>query len=166
MGRSESAVRRLKKAASDLGEDTIPEGKEGSGRNTRARMDKMLEREVRKDLSFTAKEMMGMRGDVLQDVSVRIIQHRLQKDLKLPCRRAAHKSLLTDKMKKQRLGFCRKYKHWTSEDWYRVQFSDESAFNTIPEGERMVRRSLWSIRQKIHGKNSQVSRRCDGVGLF
>jgi hypothetical protein len=49
-------------------------------------------------------------------LSDRSVQRALQKDLKMPSRIAALKLLLTEKMKKKRLAFCKKYKHWTAAD--------------------------------------------------
>ncbi len=46
-------------------------------------------------------------------ISVRMIQHVLQKQLGLPSRVAAKKPLLTQAMVKKRLRFCLKYKNWT-----------------------------------------------------
>ena len=148
LGRSEGAVRYVKRAAAALGTDATPERKEGTGRKkkTHPRTDKLLEREVKKDPFVTAKELKNMHADVLGEVSVRTIQHRLQKDLKLPCRRAAQKPLLTDKMRKQRLDFCRRHEHWTSEDWRRVVFSDESAFKTMAKRQKLVRRPSGADR--------------------
>ncbi|KAG0718856.1 Inhibitor of growth protein 5 [Chionoecetes opilio] len=60
---------------------------------------------------------------LLKDASIRCIQHRLQRDLQLPCRRAARKPLLMDRMKKARLDFAKKYIHWTADDWKKVMWS-------------------------------------------
>ncbi|KAG0717317.1 Activating signal cointegrator 1 complex subunit 3 [Chionoecetes opilio] len=46
-----------------------------------------------------------------------------QRDLQLPCRRAARKPLLMDRMKKARLDFAKKYIHWTADDWKKVMWS-------------------------------------------
>ncbi len=53
-------------------------------------------------------------------MSERSIQRHLQITLKLPSRSAAQKPLLTPKMKKKRLAFCRAYKDWTAKDWEKV----------------------------------------------
>lgn len=152
LGRSESAVRRVKKAAAMLGTAAAPERKKGTGRKrkTHPRTDKLLEREVRKDPFITAKELKEAHADVLGEVSVRTIQDRLQRHLKLPCRRAARKPLLTDKMKKQRIDFCKRYEHWTSEDWRRVVFSDESAFRTMSHRQKLVQRPLGADQFDSH----------------
>lgn len=106
----------------------------------------MLEREVKKDPFLTAKELKELHPDVLGNVSVRTVQHQLQKDLKLPCHRTPMKPLLMEKMMKQRLEFCKRYQHWTPEDWRRVVFSDESTFKVIPRRQRLVRRPSGSDR--------------------
>jgi hypothetical protein len=46
----------------------------------------------------------------------------------LVSRRAAKKPLLSKKNIKDRLKFCKKYKDWTTEDRYKVVFSDEAIF--------------------------------------
>ena len=58
----------------------------------------------------------------------------------MPARRAAKKPLLTKAMKKKRLDFCRKYKDWTSEQWQKVMFSDESTFRLVRGNSKIVRR--------------------------
>jgi hypothetical protein len=61
-------------------------------------------------------------------LSDRSAQRTLHKDLKIPSRKAALKPLLTDKMKRKRLDFCKKSQHWTVADWGTVMYSDESTF--------------------------------------
>ena len=115
----------LKKAAVGLPPNTIPERKKGSGRprKTSKMTDAMLKREVMVSPTVTAGELKAMHPHVLGGggggggVSPRTNQHRLQKDLKLPCRKAAKKPLITARMRQQRLDFCRKYMHWTVEHW-------------------------------------------------
>jgi len=78
----------------------------------------------------------------LKDISIRTIQATLKDKLGIPSRRAAKKPLLTLRMKKMRLMFAKKYKHWTSSDWRNVMYSDESSFKTIRSSSVMVRRPL------------------------
>ena len=73
-------------------------------------------------------------AQLLHEVSVMTIQHRLQRDLKLPCRRAAKKPLLTKAMMKKMILFCQKYKHWTMADERKVMFSDESILRLVRGG--------------------------------
>ena len=86
----------------------VSKRKSGSGtpKKTSPRTDKLLKREVLLYPSISAVELKNMYSELLQNVSTRTIRHRLQKDLGLPCRRAAKKPMLTTTMKKKRLGFC------------------------------------------------------------
>ena len=84
--------------------------------------------------SVTAAALKKKHVQLLQNVPVRTIQHRLQKDLKMPCRRAAKKPLLTKAMMKKRVSFCKKYMHWTMADWRKVMFSDEVHLDWLEEG--------------------------------
>lgn len=135
-------IYRLKRASSALPLGTTPRRKKGSGRprKTSPRTDQLLKREVMSNPSITALELKENHSELLKKVTVRTIQHRLQKDLKLPTRRAAKKPLLTENMKKKRLQFCKKYQHWTSEEWKKVMFSDESTFRLIRGTSKIVRR--------------------------
>lgn len=96
--------------------------------------------------SMPAKILKSQNPDLLRNVSERTVQHRLQKDLGLPCRVAAKKPLLTKPMKKKRMAFCRKYLKWTEKDWERVVFSDESNFHIIHSAGKKVRRPQGSNR--------------------
>ncbi|KAK8394208.1 hypothetical protein O3P69_006416 [Scylla paramamosain] len=64
-----------------------------------------------------------------------------EKDLKLPACHDAKKLLLMEAMKKRRLDFCWKYKEWTSGDWQKVIFSDESTFRQVRGSSKVVRRT-------------------------
>ena len=79
---------------------------------------------------------------LLEEVSIRTIQHRLKNDLGLPCRRAAKKSLLTEKMRKKRLTFAKNYQHWTPQQWRKVMFSDESTFRLVRGQSKVIRRPI------------------------
>ena len=133
---------KLKVKAAPLPLGSTPPRKTGSGvkRKTTARTDKILVREVKQDPSITAAELKHKHPDLLKDVSVRTIQHRLQRDLGLPCRRAAKKPLLTERMRQKRLAFAKKYQNWTVEQWKRVMWSDESTFRLVRGGSKVVRR--------------------------
>jgi hypothetical protein len=120
-------------AARKFPDNVVPPTKPKSGRprKTSKGTDALLRREVRKEPCLTARQLKEIHQDLLSDVSVRCIQHRLQKDLQLPSRRAANKPLLNARMKKQRLEFAHQYKHWTCDDWKKVMWSNESTFKCI-----------------------------------
>ncbi|KAG1672327.1 Dihydroorotate dehydrogenase (quinone) [Nymphon striatum] len=139
---SRQTVYRLKQAASSLPTGGTPKRKEGSGgrRKTSARTDAIMKREVMQNPSLTASELKKKHPDLLNTVSIKTIQHRLQKDLHLPTLRAAKKPMLTEAMKKKRVTFCKKYKNWTPEQWRKVMFSDESTFRLVRAESKVVRR--------------------------
>ena len=139
---SRQAIYRVREAAATLPPGTTPPRKPGSGapRKTSSRTDTLLKREVMLNPSISAASLKKTHPDILQNLTIRTIRHRLQKDLGLPTRRAAKKPLLTTAMKKKRLEFCQKYKDWTSEDWKKVMFSDESTFRLVRGESRTVRR--------------------------
>lgn len=125
-----------------------PVRKSGSGRvrKTDLRTDTLIKRAVLIKPTVTAKEIKSDHHNLLKDVSVRTIQHRLQKDLGLPSRHAAKKPLLSAKMRKKRVDFCKQHINWTADDWKKVLFSDESSFLTFRSRPRMVRRPHGSDR--------------------
>ncbi|KAG1704394.1 Dihydroorotate dehydrogenase (quinone), mitochondrial [Nymphon striatum] len=128
--------------AASLPTGGTPKRKEGSGgrRKTSARTDAIMKREVMQNPSLTASELKKKHPDLLNTVSIKTIQHRLQKDLHLPTLRAAKKPMLTEAMKKKRVTFCKKYKNWTPEQWRKVMFSDESTFRLVRAESKVVRR--------------------------
>jgi transposase len=56
---------------------------------------------------------------------------RALKSLGYACRIKKKKPKLTEKHKKARLAFAKKYESWTSDDWKNVIWSDESKFNLL-----------------------------------
>ena len=80
----------------------------------------------------------------LSSVTTRTIRNRLHKDFKLPARKSLKKPLITPRMAQQRLKFCSQYKDWTSEDWQKVMFSDESIFLQFVSYKPFVCRHLGS----------------------
>jgi transposase len=56
---------------------------------------------------------------------------RALKSLGYACRIKKKKPKLTEKHKKARLAFAKKYESWTSEEWKKVIWSDESKFNLL-----------------------------------
>jgi hypothetical protein len=57
-------------------------------------------------------------------------------------RRPAVKPRLSAKNVADRLAFCRKYQHWTGEDWSRVLFTDEAAIRQFEVNHGRVRRPV------------------------
>lgn len=113
------AIYNLKKAAATLPPGTVPARKAGSGapKKTSLHTDKILKQEVMSDPFITAVELKEKHPALLKNVSVRTIQHRLQKDLKMRAGRVSGKPLLSEELKNKLLvdDSNRKYKDWTSE---------------------------------------------------
>jgi len=101
-GRGKATIMRLLAAAKDLPSNTIPKHKFGGGRRKKTckHTDTIMKRELQKNPQLTALSLQNQHPELLQHVTIRTIQHRLQKDLGLPSHKAARKPLITDKMKK------------------------------------------------------------------
>ena len=96
------------RSAASLSPGMVPKRKSGSGapKKTSPRLDKLLKHKV--SYSFiSAFELKNMYSNLLQNISTKTIRHRLQKDLGLPCRRAAKKPMLTTAIKKKGSVFAR-----------------------------------------------------------
>jgi hypothetical protein len=163
-------VERVIKQYRDLLDDQLPVRKPGSGRprKTGKTAATAMLRTVLKSPAITAKELKKELSGFLGSVSVRTIQQRLQVDLKLPCRKAAMKPLITDKIRKKRMQFARKYIDWTKEQWENVMFSDESTFRTLRVVARTIRQPMGSYRYRftVHCQNHETSCWGHGLGLF
>ena len=88
---------------------------------------------------------------------------------------ARRKPLLNDKHRRKRLDFAKRYRSWTSEDWKKVIFSDESRFQLFySNGRTYVRRRKGEefnencvVSTVKHGGGSVMVWGCfsaDGVG--
>lgn len=142
LGRNVAAVRKwVVKLRSYPPTMTPPPAKRRCGRPrlTTPKQDLLLRHHVLRHPFKTAKQL---KADVpgYSKVSVRQIQKILQRRLGLPSRRAAAKPLLTERMTKQRIRFCRKHLHMTADDWMNVMFSDESTFRLVNPRAQQVRR--------------------------
>jgi transposase len=146
-GRNATSITRTLAAARKLGGQKIPQRKKGSGRPRKVTKSvlKSIKRQITKYPYMSAGQLRATVPDVAA-LSDRSVQRALQKDLKMPSRVAALKPLLALKMKKKRLAFCRKYKHWTAADWEKVMYSDESTFRVIRATRTLVRRPVGSNR--------------------
>ena len=110
----------------------IPKNKPGNTNSNKLGMDRprvlaKMARLLENEPCLNANELKSWIPELLV-YSMRNIQRICQVELKLPSRRMATKPLLTQKMKDKRMVFCEAYKHWTAEDWRKVQFCDESHF--------------------------------------
>ena len=116
-----------------------------SGRpiKTTTRTDKLIKRLVNATPSISSSEIKAA-VPLLHNVTCRTIRHHLQNELNMPAWKPLKKPLLNQRMRKQRLEFCHQYKHWTTADWEKVMFSDESTFLQFSSYKNFVRRPIGS----------------------
>lgn len=108
------------------------------------------------------------------DVSVSTTKRRLA-DAKLYGRRPAKKPLISKKNRMARLHFAKTHQHWTSKEWSKVLWSDESKFLLFgsdgikyvrrPDGQRFNPR--YQLPTVKHGGGSLMVWGCfsrDGIG--
>ena len=144
LGVSRSSISRLLSAAMNLNPDVLPSRKIGSGRPRKVsvKMLKKISKDVCENPFLTARQIKNKNPRLLADISLRTIRYVLFEYLNLKSRVAARKPVLSERMKQRRLAFAKRYKNWSSSQWYRVCFSDESLFETsMTTHGRMVRRA-------------------------
>lgn len=96
----------------------------GRKRKTSPATDEKIEQEAKKTKFTTPRRIRRKLG---LDVSSRTIDRRLI-EVGLFGRVARHKKKFSNEEKRKRLSFAEGYKHWTADDWMRVEFADEKIF--------------------------------------
>lgn len=121
--------------------DNLPQS--GRPRKTSLRVDKVIRRKSVIDVRKTAREIaQELHDENLADVSRSTVTRRLHK-VGLFGRVGVKKPLIRKKNQMARMKFAEKYKHWTTNDWSKVLFSDESKFNLFgSDGRQYVRRPV------------------------
>lgn len=71
----------------------------GAPQKTSPRTDKILKHEVLSEPAVTASALKEKHPDLLKDISIRTLQHSLQKDLSLLTQHTTRKPLLTEAVK-------------------------------------------------------------------
>ena len=143
-----SSVRKWILRAADSPKSASPTVKPRSGRprKTSEKTNNLIRRMVMETPTISAREIKQKHPELLAGVAIRTLQHRLQKDMKMPSRRPAKKPFLSKAMREKRIAFCKKHKDWSSEQWEKVMFSDESYFVTFTSRPSSVRRPPGSNR--------------------
>ena len=127
-------------AARDLPQNIILATKPRSGRppKTSKHTDDVRSQELHRNHHLGASKLKEMHQDHLGNVSIRCIEQRPKKDLKISSQRAASKALLTPRKMKNRLQFALRYLYWGVDDrksLKKVMWSDESTFQCISSNE-------------------------------
>ena len=164
---SRQTVHTLLKATKGLLEGTVPKRKIGFDRKrkTTARPDHLSRREMLLRPSITPASLKNKHPKLLEGVSIRTIQHQLKNDFGLPCRRAAKKPLLTEKMRKKRLTFAKNYQHWTPQQWQKVMFSDESTLQLVRGHSKVIRRPI-NVPRRDPQYTVKTVKHSDGVMVW
>ena len=98
-------------AARDLPQNVIPATKPRSGRppKTSKHLDDVRRQELSRNYHLDESELKERHQDHLGNVSIRFIEHRPKKVLKISSQRAASKTFLTPPKRKSRLKFALRY---------------------------------------------------------
>ena len=94
---------------------------------TSSRDNKRMKRIVSRSPCSSIKKVQGLLAAKCSQVIAMTVSPRLQYDFRLLFRKPARKPLLTKSMKDKGLKFAKDHRHWTTEDWSKVLFSDESS---------------------------------------
>lgn len=110
-------------------------------RKTDQRTDRKIHRLSEADRFKTAVAIHNeISKDLHEKISVRTVQRRLN-EFKLYGRVARKKPLISEKNRRARIAFAKEHLNWTSQQWSRVIFTDESKFNRFgSDGKVYVRR--------------------------
>ena len=98
----------------------------GKTRVTSFRTDWFIKRAATINPTISSSEIKAQLPQDVTAVSTRTIRRRLQEDMGLRSYRPACTPKLSKKNIVDRLAFARRCKHWTSERWHSVLFSDET----------------------------------------
>jgi len=112
----------------------------GRQRKTTRRDDILIKRCVVKSLTCSAKKIRAELGETGSKISRRTISRRLTDEFGLKSRKPARKPGLIPAMKLKRLQFAKKCKDWSSQQWSRVLFSEETTIQQFASKKRTVRR--------------------------
>lgn len=166
-----SVVRRIIKRFQHRG-TVSPAKKSGRPKKTTAHQDHLLKRISTSNPQLTANQVKKA-ADVVT-VHDRTIRRRLN-NFGLFGRRPAKKPLISVKNRKRRLQFARDHLNWSTDQWKKVLWSDESKFNLFSsDGIRYIRRPInrrfdprYTVPTVKHGGGSIMVWGCfsgNGIG--
>lgn len=173
-GVSQSAVSKILKRNKERG-TVITIKKSGRPRKTTSAVDKLIVRKSKFDPYATAstinRELKEFNGINIDDSTVR----RRLRERNLFGRIAERKPFVSEKNRKARLKFAKNHLHWTSAEWSKVLWSDESKFCLFgSDGRKYVRRPIgmrhnhkYQLSTVKHGGGNVMVWGCfsrDGVG--
>lgn len=111
----------------------------GRPRITSIRDDNAIRRTATAHPLFTSRDVASALPPETK-VSLRTIRRRLSKEMGLKSYRPAVKPRLSKKNITDRIKFCKKYQHWTPDQWKQVLFTDEASIKQFEVNHGRVRR--------------------------
>lgn len=170
------SVGTVSNCRSKLEVETIPKNRSGP----KPLLSSYLRRKIVRDIATGVEEnAVSVQRTLLRENNISVSAETVRRALRnvgMKGRAKLKKPLLTDRHKKLRLDFAKKYKNYTVEDWAGVVFSDEAKINrlgsdgrewtwrkvTEPLHKRMVKQTV-----KFGGGNVMLwgCMRSEGVGL-
>ena len=141
----------------------------GRPRTTTESENKFLRVNSLRDRRLTGQQLQAQlhSGRSKQD-SVSTVKRRLRA-AGLKGRVAARKPLLRCQNKTERLSWATKHRHWTTEDWKKVLWTDESKLKIFGSSRRIFVHRRVGERMLLQCVNINCQtwrRKCDGLGLF
>lgn len=123
-------VQRWVKRFRDGGGVSLPGHKEhpGKAKKINQRTLNVIRRQLEVNPRLTAKEIQQGNPNLLASVSLRTVQHYIHDDLQYLSHRPLPKPELTERQRRNRLIFAKKYKEWDVVKWRSVLWSDEAMF--------------------------------------
>ena len=134
-------------------------------KKTTPRADNVMKRQVMKPPTCSAKKIRAELNKAGVSVSRRTVSRRLVQEFGLKSRKPAKKPRLTAAMKTKRLQFALQYKDWTTAQWSKVLFSDESTIQQFAARKKNVRRpSGTRYDEKYIQQTMKHPPQCDDMG--
>ena len=149
-GVNQSMVSRLLKQVAKTGSGSPQrKGKCGRKQKTSPRDDIFLIRQSKLDPRKTSFDLQRDLSHTGKQISFSTVRKRLVMAGRKAIR-PVKKQLLTNKMKKKRLQWAKKYKSWTVDQWKKVMFSDESHFLVRGKHSQFVCKSAGEMLTSHH----------------
>jgi transposase len=135
---SQSCVQRSLKRIAELGSYSSRR-RSGRPRITTAHGDRIIRR---MSVAHPMASSSWIQAHLPESVSASrtTIKRRLHDELGLKAYRPAKKPSLSPKNVRDRLEFCRRHRHWTTDEWSKVLFSDETCVRQFSNYVPLVRR--------------------------
>ena len=140
VGVKQRTVQNLIKKYKASGSKDLPLHSHGGGHSPKVspRTLSLLKRRVETNPALSAKQLKVENPNLLGETSVRTVQRCLHDKLGFKKVTARRKPLITDRQRKNRLAFAKKYADWDLVKWREVLWTDEATFRVTDSNPRRV----------------------------